>query len=253
MGIIAIGMMKDEADIAHACVTNLFNQGVDQVYVLDNNSSDGTAIHVVEAGGVVFHDPEVAYLQSDKLTALAAKVAIRGDWVLPFDADEIWQGLHWTVSVADMVTRYGASNVIRGLMIDHVNVGPPVDSYANPIEDMPYHRVETTGYAKVMYRWDPAVRIEQGNHGVAGIEPKVATGVLDVHHFQYRGYEHFKRKMIAGAKAYDDPRLPADWGNHWRDAGALYEREGDAGMRELYRTKHTVPNVDDAVYSPVYI
>src|SRR5881394_2910564 len=94
--VIAVAMVKDEADIIQATVCHMLTQ-VDQVIVADNMSTDGTrnildSLLVLNSLPVeVVDDNDPAYYQSSKMTHLARLAYLRGaDWVVPFDADELW-------------------------------------------------------------------------------------------------------------------------------------------------------------------
>ena len=89
-------LVKDEADVIGYTVEHLLGQ-VDHVIVQDNASTDGTA-DLLEAARVaasdrleVFHDPDPAYYQDRKTSALVQVALSRGfRWALPCDADEFW-------------------------------------------------------------------------------------------------------------------------------------------------------------------
>src|SRR5690348_11150571 len=88
-------MVRDEEDVIEGVVRHLLAEGVDHVLVADNLSSDGTrAILDGLAAGhpvTVVDDPDPAYRQAEKMTALARRAGAAGaDWVIPFDADELW-------------------------------------------------------------------------------------------------------------------------------------------------------------------
>ena len=100
----ALMLVKDEADIIGHNLRWLHHIGVRHFVVMDNLSTDGTRaeIELFEAGHaeaelVVLEDPTVAYLQSQKTSAMARFAKARWpeiDWVLPVDADEFCIAKH---------------------------------------------------------------------------------------------------------------------------------------------------------------
>src|SRR5262245_51477569 len=83
-------MVKDEADIIGFTVARMFGQ-VDEIIIADNGSTDGTRELLEQLPVQLVDDPDPAYYQSRKMTDLAARAAAAGaEWVIPFDADEVW-------------------------------------------------------------------------------------------------------------------------------------------------------------------
>lgn len=204
--MIAIGMMRDEADIIGRTVAHLIAQGC-RVVVADNLSVDGSDAIAWHAGADVVRDPDPAHYQSQKMTALAARHAKEGEWVVPFDADEQWDGL------ADLHDDYDVA-------VAHPVVQIPT---ATGWRDGP-----TETWPKVAFRWRPGCRIDHGNHIVFGAGPRIAEDVVTVKHFQYRTFEQVKRKVRQGARALIAAGLPADTGQHWRDLARLTDAELEA-------------------------
>lgn len=210
MRVVAVCMARDEEDIIGMSVSVLVAQGA-HVVVADNLSTDRTAEIAADAGAVLESDPDPAYRQSEKMTALAARHASDGDWVIPFDADEEWSGL-WRLD-------------------DSFDVAP-----AFPVVQIPDGRGWRDGptekFPKVAFRWREGCVIEQGNHGVIGAGPKIRAGVLKVMHYQYRTLEQVKRKVRQGTCALQTAGLPEWSGQHWRDLARLDDRELQAWWTE---------------------
>jgi glycosyltransferase involved in cell wall biosynthesis len=115
MTVAGICICKDEADIIRITIEHMLTQ-VDRVYVLDNMSTDGTTDILrylfAEHRGRMFWgiDKEPAYYQSRKMTELAHRVHDLDqsiDWIVPFDADEIWTS-GWAPRLADRLQVLGS-------------------------------------------------------------------------------------------------------------------------------------------------
>lgn len=210
-------MVRDEADIIEATCRHLLAEGVDRLIVADNGSTDATRDILEAIDGVeVVDDPEPAYYQARKMTALARRVS--EGWVVPFDADEIWYAPNSTLAEfldgtdGDVVTCIGWDHVRRH-----------DDKPGHPFETMQHRRREPQRFGKVAFRARPDAVIAQGNHSVT--HPGRRVDGLELRHFQYRSFDQFVRKVRHGKAAYDLTDLPQSEGAHWRAAGAKTDEE----------------------------
>lgn len=221
--IVAVSMMRDEADICRSTVRHLYSQGVDLVIVADNLSTDLTP-EILRTGtkAEVVTDRDPAYWQGRKMTDLARLAYDRGaDWVLPFDADEIWYSP--TGTIADTLNNCPA-DVLYCQGWDHV--ARHDDPSGHPFKAMQHRRTRPQLYPKVVFRTHPDARLDEGNHDVArpgGLS--LNTGVLEYRHFQYRTLEQFARKVRQGAAALELTDLPDSTGAHWRRFAAMTDDE----------------------------
>lgn len=238
--IVAIAMVRDEADIISATVTNLACQ-VDEVIVADNGSTDGTRDILSNLARdlpvTVIDDPDPAYMQSEKMTRLAHLAGERGaGWVIPFDADEVWYSTFEPIPL--ILSRIGPDMMVATAeLYDHVASGSDSDA-PDPTERIIHRRREALPLPKVACRWRPDLTIWQGNHGCdyAGVRP-ASVALLVVRHFPYRSVEQFVRKVRNGAAAYraTGDRLPADAGAHWRQWGEILDGQGEDAVAEIFR------------------
>lgn len=238
MSVWAVAMVKDEADVIEATVGRMLLQ-VDRVLVADNMSSDGTAdllagMAAREKRLTVIHDDVVGYYQSEKMSGLAAMAADEGaEWVVPFDADEVWRAQWGTV--AEVLRALPAiEGIAPAVLFDHVTTdGDP--AIKDPTRRIQWRRPVQLPLHKVAVRPVARVVIEQGNHG-AHYFVACPNPVLEVRHFPYRSGDQFVRKVRNGAAAYAATDLPEHAGAHWRQYGAILDASGPQVLvDEVYR------------------
>ena len=70
MAVVAVTMVKNEADVIETTIRHIAAH-VDHVIVADNGSTDGTRELLDELPCEVIDDPDPAYYQSRKMSALA--------------------------------------------------------------------------------------------------------------------------------------------------------------------------------------
>jgi hypothetical protein len=253
MAVFGVSMVKDEIDIIKFTLENMLNQDVDHIFVNDNLSSDGTenVLRELSKNGhiTVFKDNEVAYYQSEKMTALAHKAFQKGaDWVVPFDADECW--VVPGSSVGRLLGSVGASCCLFTLY----NYFPhDTDSLyeSNPFKRIVSRDKEPAPLPKVAVKNVPDLVVQQGNHGASGKGMTYFEGPGIVGHFPWRTYQQFKKKVSNGYKAYQASDLSEEMGAHWRNYGKILEEHGDEGLKSHFDTWFSNPELP-TVNNPVF-
>lgn len=250
--VVAISMFRDEADVAATVVRHMVGQ-VDRVLVADNGSTDGTKEIARQAGAIVTDDPDPAYYQSQKMSGLAERARLMGaDWIVPFDADEIWTGKRGAIkrtleALPDFIL------VAEAALYDYVATGQD-NGAPNPFERMRWRRSAPVPLPKVAFRAFTGAVVHQGNHGVTLPDhpiPPIIKHLLTVRHFPYRSPEQFIRKARNGAAAYAATNLPEEVGQHWRG----YGRMSDDGLRDhfsrwFWRADPSVPVEIEGEHQP---
>jgi glycosyltransferase involved in cell wall biosynthesis len=219
--VVAVTMVRDEQDVIGHTISHLLAEGVDHVLVADNLSTDHTR-QVLEGFRrtqvTVVDDDDPGYYQNTKMTGLCRRAAaeLDAEWVLPFDADEVWYWSHGTLAEffaqcqVDVVTCAGW---------DHIATDDdPID--ANPYRAMTQRRIGPQRLGKVAFRFHPDATVDFGNHYVFDHPGPTGTGP-QYRHFQYRSFEQMVRKVRQGKEAYDATDLHPTYGAHWRELGAL--------------------------------
>ena len=230
--LIAIGMMRDEADVAEDVVRHLQAHGVDRIIVADNLSKDGTGDILRYCGAEVLDDPEPGYYQDSKMSALAVRAYDAGaDWVLPFDADEIFYPSDGGTLGDFFAAIPPIIDTIEACGWEHIA------TLADDTGPSPFHSIihrrehqELAGFrGKVAFRACPDPYIHMGNHDVNRRQGQPRRmGGLSYRHFQYRSLDQYIRKVRNGREAYEASDLHWNYGTHWRVAGAKSDAELEA-------------------------
>lgn len=228
---LAITGVKDEVDVIEDTIMNMLPQ-VDVIYVNDNMSSDGTREILENLASKhkdlhIFDDNEVAYYQSYKMSALAAKIYEEqgepGSWIIPFDADEIWRGLSFldTLPEVENIVRVRGWDY-RPCSLDELGTGHYYTKIgyreSSPISFEP----------KVAFRYQDGAVIGQGNHhvGLPGHSSAVVIHPeITISHFPIRSFAQFEKKVRNGAAAYAATDMDECMGSHWRRWGAMSDKE----------------------------
>lgn len=217
-------MFRDEEDVAEPVCMHLLAEGVDRLIVADNLSTDRTRQILDGIDSVtVVDDPEPGYYQSRKVSALAAAAYEMGaEWVLPFDADEVWYAPGGERTIAAALAALPADvDVVKAPGWDHL----VRDEGDGPFS--PWCREQAQPMVKVAFRAHPNPLVDMGNHGVVlpGAQGRDVHGVLAFRHFQYRSLPHLIRKLRTGRAAYEATDLHPDQGLHWRSGGLKTDEE----------------------------
>ena len=236
MTTFGISMVRDEADVIEGTIRHMAGE-VDWLLVADNGSTDGTREILGQLERqlplTVVDDPDPAYYQSAKMTALAEKAYADGaTWIVPFDADELWvAGDRLRLILAD---RPDNETVCWAALHNHLRTAVDVAD-PDPFRSMVWRQRDPAPLSKVAVRWQPGAVIEQGNHGAQHPRGVVGVPALGVRHFPVRSAEQFTRKSLNGAAAYRAADLPAEMGAHWRSYGNLVDRFGVDVLAEVFR------------------
>jgi glycosyltransferase involved in cell wall biosynthesis len=237
-------MMKDEVDVAYHVVSHLASEGIDLIIVADNGSTDGTRDELERAREdaerhsdcevQILDDDEVGYYQAKKMTHLVQVAGLQGaEWVVPFDADELWY--YPGGKLADALSGCDGG-IIRADLYNHFSTALDSED-ENPFTRMQWRQREKGALPKVAVRWNPNIQIHQGNHDASWWLGEVRGG-LELRHFPWRSWEHLLRKVRNGSRAYAATDLDPDMGAHWRTYAQLIEANGEQEFREQVYEKY---------------
>lgn len=253
MTVVGVTMVRDEADIIEHTLRHMATQ-VDFLIVSDNRSTDGTTDILQSLVGklrvplLLHRDDTVGYEQSKKMTALARAAAeeFRCDWIVPFDADEIWYAPNGNLS--RFLDQWPNVHIIEASLYDHVATALDDPDDANPISRIKWRRSYAATLPKVAVRSHESLRIGMGNHDAEySFAPRHSRHQLAIRHFPYRSPEQIVRKIRNGAEAYAATDLPEHYGAHWRGWGRILEEHGEQAIVDLFHKWHWRENPTHAI------
>jgi len=237
MSVYGITVVRDEADIVETSLRHMARE-VDHLIVGDHRSTDGTtdilAALADELPLTVVTETHPGHHQDERMTRYAAMAHEQGaEWVVPFDADEIWYSDGGTLreALAACPEQIGVL-ACRGW--DHM-----VRDDEGPFS--PWRQPTQQPLPKVVFRAHPQVQVAMGNHSVAHPLPS-GEGPINYRHFQYRDFEQLVRKVREGTKATDAAGHDTDTDFHWRELAAMSDDE--------LRLRWAVTCSQDFVYDP---
>ncbi|MCL2074988.1 MAG: glycosyltransferase [Betaproteobacteria bacterium] len=231
-------LVKDEADIIGHNLKFHKAMGVDGFIVTDNMSTDGSREILQEykdKGWIldIIDEPGQDYSQSEWVHRMAslARHKYHADWIINADADEFWYPQSGDLKAEIANSPANMLFVQMHNMLD--NGGDWIDNTSLIKKNLPeplaakliesgrlgkYHQFKQHP-PKVIVRAKEYVHIHQGNHDADMVirhKPRESEDVM-ICHFNSRGREHFKRKMLTCGAAYEHNIAPdKEMGAHWR-------------------------------------
>ncbi|MCL2799001.1 MAG: glycosyltransferase family 2 protein [Endomicrobia bacterium] len=232
-------LAKNEEDIIERQI--LFNkaQGVDAFIVTDNNSSDktleifrkykdkGWILDIIEEKGEN-HD-QSAWVHR---MIILAKEKYNADWIINADADEFWYAKSGNLKNELSITARNkifipSYNMLPEDDSDYINFSNKIiKTFPKKTEALLERQSKLSKYSqflktipKVIHRAKDYTMILEGNHDVLmkGFSFRHISKDISICHFNIRNRQHFKRKMIDGAKAVEkNLKLGKEIACHWR-------------------------------------
>ena len=221
--VYALLMVRDAADVVEVTLRHTVGLGADRVLVVDNGSTDGTwevLRRLASELPISVRRDDGPFRQDRVFTALAREAAVDGaDWVLPIDADELWE------ATADGLKEVLARSRAAALRVPVVNFvqrreqrspepaalltmtmrvpdpQPVSPATVDMVERNRMSFLELEYIAKYVVRASPRVSLVTGNHTIAGIAGRVKdTAALTCLHAPLRSPRDLQLKAEHGAR-----------------------------------------------------
>ncbi|MBQ7608020.1 MAG: glycosyltransferase family 2 protein [Desulfovibrionaceae bacterium] len=196
----AIFYVWNEEDIIRSTVLHAFRQGCDNVFVIDNGSSDATVARARKAGArLAALAPSETFNTREKTCHMNAFVRYYNSlhfddevWWMYCDADEFMHA-HTNCTLRELIMSARTSEItaLKGFFYDHVPSHPPyhVEGF-HPIDYMPLCSVSTVSKIPIVkYTFGKKHIFSAGGaHEIAtdGETLVIAEDAIAIHHFQYR-------------------------------------------------------------------
>ena len=228
--IAVLRIFKDEEDIIGKCIDHWAGLGVDAFYLCNNGSTDQStecalhSIHTNKADYSLIHYGATDFPQR-KMINILKDIAIKDghQWLFPIDADEFlnigdagFQNIQqWLLSLSETWTFGGFTYG----QYRYLNRMPNGMTWVEP------------EHKKAFGKISPLWNISIGNHEIEGVAPTIPDGGAYLNHYQYRGYEQFKRKKITFFKAFEKAGyLDHKFVKEYR----LYQKHGEAYLEQMW-------------------
>jgi glycosyltransferase involved in cell wall biosynthesis len=244
--VFAILMVKDEIDVIESNIRYLQTQDIDEFYIADNLSTDGTyetlsALSEEFKNITLIKDNTIGYYQSDKMNLWSRECFNMGaDFVIPIDADEIWHSLDKNKTLGETIKTVDA-DIFVAKSTDFIPTIFDNFNESNFIKRMCHMKQNSDSFSAVAFNYHEGFELEMGNHGVRNHPGKRSIDTIGLRHYQYRSFPQFVKKVKNGKLAYDNTNFPQYMGSHWRRLGAMTDEE-----LQVYWNEYTnVPIIED--------
>lgn len=234
----ALTAVWNEDDVIYATVRNLYGQGADRVFVLDDASDDDTVNQAVAAGATVLpHHSDGIYREADRNAAIRAVIAEETDraggevWWLVADADEFPRASGWTIKDL-LATAPGWVDVVGSRVIEHLPC--PGSSYqpgTHPVAAFPQAHIYHNPYCRLGHWKHQLFRVRTpgdvtplpGQHTIACADGRRArewSQDILMHHVPLRDRDRtiakLRRAAAPGGRYATSPDTFTRWRLHQR-------------------------------------
>ena len=208
MKIVSTMIVRNEADIIEACLTNTLSQ-CDKVLLADNGSDDDTVEIASKFKEVEIYSFPGLYRHGEAHNMLIKKCQ-NFDWVVPIDADEMWHGIREACIKAK----------------NHTLIVPKIKHYMITIDDakfeptnFPNFKVEDIlEHPRLIFKpthMGRPVCVDDGCHN-NNISDKSITEYITINHYPMRSSNQYEKKIEHGYKSFLERKTNPSVGRHWQ-------------------------------------
>ena len=204
----AISFVWNEEDIIESSILNALCQGCDNVFIIDNGSTDSTIQKAVNAGAKFVTSIKTRYFdEREKICQLNSFVKYYNSlniddiiWWMYFDADE-FISTHNELSLKELIMHLDKQiKAIKGYFYDHIPSYPPYNiERFHPIDFMPDCKISSTYKIPIIKytNGDKHIFSAGGAHEIDTNydEFLICENAIAIHHFQYRRPDSTLRRL----------------------------------------------------------
>lgn len=224
MILYAITCTWNESDIIYSTVKNLYVQGCDKVFLVDNGSTDNTIAEAKRAGAILVNSFNTHYFDEiKKVSILNSSVMAINEasphdeiWWIYLDADEFpcgWEGKTLKESLLSIENRIGA---IHSQIYDHFPTTEPFhlpDHYPGDFQlyakKSQIQKIQLIKYTRGKQHIFTYGGFHYYNaHGEEVIE---SDKKIELHHFNFRQLEFTKKRLEQLVQKRPDGTARIDW------------------------------------------
>lgn len=256
--IYGLSQAWNEDDVIYATVRNLFIEGIDRVFVIDDASDDDTASEAATAGATVIADASDGKFHEIRRTERIAQVideqtaaAGRPVWWVVVDADEFPRGPRGTTVRDHVLTLPPWVDTVGSRVLEHypAELSTPKSRH-HPVDELPNARWHDNpscpaGHWKhqmLLLRRPGELRFLPGRHAIAAPPDRrpvrESRSSLLMHHVPLRDRQRTEQKIRSAA---------SDSGRYGSSSDTFVKRRLESRLRMLdlaYQDQyHRLPNM----------
>jgi glycosyltransferase involved in cell wall biosynthesis len=224
MKIAGITMVRNEFDVIEFCIEHHLAQGLDYIFVCDNGSTDGTLEYLQNKSNndsrVVLYEEPGDYHQQKIINHLSNLAYQNGcEWVVPFDADEIWFSKETLKESLSKIKEASVKVLLKDFIQSSDIINPKIDTYLSINWRLPdglekldlqnitngtRSMIESPSFYKYIVKTSPELNIFPGAHGFTGQDSEYYEGPEFIaYHMPIRSYKALQSKAEHGQRLID--------------------------------------------------
>ena len=224
MKIAGITMVRNEIDVIEFCIEHHLSQGLDYIFICDNGSTDGTLEYLknkskIDSRIVLYEEPG-DYHQEKIINYLSGLAYEKDcDWVVPFDADELWFSDDTLKTNLSNITQASVKIKMQDFVQSSEIINLKTDTYLSVKWRLPDNSqsldlnnvvsgsrsmIENPSFYKYIVRTSEKLNIFPGAHGFTGQDQSFYEGnEFKAYHIPIRSYKALEAKAEQGQRLID--------------------------------------------------